>query len=112
MTDAEFVDELVERLNLWLQGDPDRANKVLLTPLGHAGYANVGHLFSQFCFPRGMDLTKPPESVDEVRFLFPVVEDRRITAFRSLSGAEMQEHHRAMAVRAASQEMPKDPPKH
>jgi hypothetical protein len=102
MTDAEFVDELVERVNLWLQADPDRANKALLTPLGHAAYANVGHLLSQFCFPRGLDFTKPPPEMGDVRFLVPVIEDRRITAFRSLSGAEMQEHHQSMAQRAAS----------
>lgn len=103
MTDAEFVEEFAERLTLWLHADAARANAALLTPLGHAGYANVGHLLGQICFPRGIDPANPPREgvLEEVRFLTPVVQDRRITAFEAVSGADLQRRQQEMAERAA-----------
>lgn len=107
MTDAEFVEELVVRLNLWLDGDPNRANRALLTPLSHAGYSNVGHFMSQLCFPRH-GLAHPQ---DEIRFLVPTIEDQRITRFQALTGAELQARHEETAQKAAETMVSRPAPK-
>lgn len=102
MTDAEFVEELAERLNLFLQADPGRANAALLTPMSHAGYASVGHLLGQFCLPRGINPSADPATVENVKFLVPVIEDRRIVKFEAVTGQELQERHRQMAEAVAA----------
>jgi len=102
MTDAEFADELVARLNLFLEGDNARAAATLTTSLAHVGYANVGHFVGQLCLPRGVDMTTPPESLKDVKFLMPVLDEKRgIKAFRAVTGEELQVKHAEMLQQMA-----------
>jgi hypothetical protein len=100
MTDAEFTDELVARLNLFLEADLDRANAVLTSPLHRAGYASVGHFVGQLAMPRHITREASAQEVSDVKFVAPVVEDQKIVKFESLSGAELQERHAAAAREA------------
>jgi hypothetical protein len=101
MTDAEFVDELVARLNLLLKADADRANAVFGTPLAHAAYASVGHFVGQLAMPRHITREASVDDVQNVKFVAPVVEDRRIMKFEAVTGAELQKRH-AKAAQGAS----------
>jgi len=100
MTDAEFTDELVERLNLLLEADPKRANTVFTTPLHNAAYASVGHFVGQLAMPRHITKEATADDVTGVKFVVPVVEDQRIVKFEALSGGELQERHEAAAKAA------------
>lgn len=95
MNDAEFVEEFAARLNLFLQADETRANAALLTSLAHAGFANVGHLLGQLCFPRGFS---PGSEVGRtVKFLAPIIENHRIAQFKALTGEELQQQQQELA---------------
>jgi len=112
MTDAEFAEELAERLNLFLKADEARASATLTTALTHAGYANVGHFLRQLCLPRGIDYNTPPEALQNVKFLMPVLADNtRIIGFRAVTGAELQEKLAQMQQRA-QETSEKDPEIH
>jgi len=101
MTDEEFVNELTTRLNLFLEVGDERAQATLTTPLMHVGYASVGHFLGQLCCPRGISDTTPPEQLQNVKFLMPVVDDGRITSFQAVTGAELQRRVGEMAKKAA-----------
>jgi len=101
MTDAEFVEELAARLNLVLEADADRTNVVLGSSLTHAGYASVGHFVSQLGLPRGIAPETHPDVLRNVKFLVPVVEDRRIVKFNAITGQELQQRHEKDAAAAA-----------
>ena len=97
MTDAEFAEELVTRLNLFLDADNARAAATLTTSLAHVGYANIGHFIGQLCMPRGVDQNTPPEQLKDVKFLMPVLDEKRgIKAFKAVTGEELQEQHAQM----------------
>ena len=105
MTDAEFADELVVRLNLFLDADNLRAGATLTTSLAHVGYANVGHFLGQLCMPRGVDMTTPPEDLKNVKFLMPSIDEKRgIKAVQSVTGEELQQ-------KAAEMQQQRDGPK-
>lgn len=92
MTDAEFADELVIRLNLFLDADNMRAGATLTTSMAHVGYANVGHFLGQICMPRGVDMATPPEDLKDVKFLMPILDEKRgIKAFQAVTGEELQQ---------------------
>ena len=100
MTDAEFTDELVARLNLLIEADAERANKVFTTPLHAAAYASVGHFVGQLAMPRHITKEASADDVTGVKFVVPVVEDQRIVKFEALSGGELQERHETAAKAA------------
>lgn len=105
MTDAEFVDELVARLNLFLEIDPLRAKATLTSSLAHVGYANVGHFLGQFCLPRGVDETTAPEDLTNVKFVMPLLdEDQGIKGFQTVTGEELQQKHAEMQQQMAHAE--------
>jgi hypothetical protein len=109
MTDAEFAEELVVRLNLFLEADNMRAGATLTTSLAHVGYANVGHFLGQLCMPRGVDMNTPPESLKDVKFLMPVLDEKQgIKAFKAVTGEELQERHAAMQQKMAEQKDAED----
>lgn len=97
MTDAEFADELVARLNLVLEADLNRTNAVLMTALHHAGYASVGHFVSQLAMPRNITEETSADDVRNVKFIAPVVRDQKIVKFEALTGEELQTRHAAAA---------------
>jgi len=104
MTDDEFIEELVTRLNMFLEMDQERANKTLMTPMAHAGYANVGHFLGQFCLPRGTGMDTPAEELKDVKFLLPeVAAEGGITGFRAVTGEQLQEEASVMQQRATEQ---------
>lgn len=92
MNDGEFADEVARRLNRFLEVDNVRAAATLTSSLAHVGYANVAHFMGQLCLPHGMTQKTPPEEMQNVKFLLPVVDqqERRITGFRTATGAELQ----------------------
>lgn len=102
MTDAEFVDELVTRLNLTLEADQNRANSAFSTPLGHAGYASVAHFIGQLGMPRGINETASADDVLNVKFIVPIVEGGRIMGFEGVTGSELQNRHAKAAAEASS----------
>lgn len=93
MNDPEFVDELVTRLNLVIDADPERANAVFGVSLQGAGYASVGHFIGQLAMPRHITKEATASDVENVKFVVPVVEDQRIVKFESVTGAELQRRH-------------------
>lgn len=98
MTDAEFADELVVRLNLFLDADNLRASATLTTSLAHVGYANVGHFIGQLCLPRGVGADTAPESLQNVKFVMPILDEKRgIKAFKTVTGEELQQKHAEMS---------------
>lgn len=91
MTDNDFVSELVERLNLFLKGSPERANRVLRTPLLHAQYATVGHFLGQLGLPRHITKDTEIKDMEKTLFIVPCFNEQRITHFRTATGKEIQE---------------------
>jgi hypothetical protein len=108
MTDGDFLEELVIRLNLIIEADKDRATKIFGTPLFHAGYASVGHFLGQLAMPRTITKEATADEVRNVKFIAPVVEDQRITRFEALTGAELQKRH-LEAAKAAEEAKKTDP---
>ena len=99
MTDAEFMDELVVRLNLMMEADVNRTSGILGIPLKHLGYANVVHFISHLGFPRGTGGKTAEEAIKAVKFIVPVSnEDGRITGFEAVSTEEL--HRREESARA------------
>lgn len=107
MTDAEFADELVTRLNLLLKADPQRANAVFTTPLAHAAYASVGHFVSQLAMPRHITKDASADDVKGVKFIAPVIEDQKIVKFEALTGDQLQKRHSEAAKAAEDAKGPK-----
>lgn len=102
MTDAEFTEEIANRLNALLRADEARAMQGLTTPMVHAGYANVGHFLGQLCLPAGVDHSTPPDQLQNVKFLMPVIgENGRINSFRAVTGEELAQEHAQMQERRA-----------
>jgi hypothetical protein len=91
MTDAEFVTELAQRLNTFLEQDNTRANLVLATPMPHAGYAGVAHFLGELGMPVGVDQAASQDDIKEALFLFPNITNRMITDFSVVTGAELAE---------------------
>lgn len=93
MNDAEFADEVARRLNRFLQTEEKRAMATLTSSLAHVGYANVAHFLGQLCLPHGMTQETPPEEMQNVKFLLPIVDpkERRINGFRTATGKQLQE---------------------
>jgi hypothetical protein len=108
MTDGEFLEELVIRLNLIIEADKDRASAVFGTPLVHARYASVGHFLGQLAMPRTITKEASAEEVRNVKFIVPVVEDQRITRFETVTGVELQARH-AAAAKAAEEAKKTEP---
>ena len=98
MTDAEFVTELARRLNTFLEQNPERANMVLATPLPHAGYAGVAHFLGELGMPKGVDAITSEEQIAELLFLYPNVENKMITNFAVMSGADMAKKAKAGGI--------------
>lgn len=91
MTDDEFMEELVARVNLFLEADLDKANRVLCTPLTHAGYASVGHFIGMLTLPRSLNpVTATPAEMANVKMVMPVIRENMITAFTLVAGADLQ----------------------
>lgn len=97
MTDAEFAEELVARLNLVLEADHPRATAVFATSLHKAGYASVAHFIGQLAMPRHITKEATADDVQNVKFVAPVIEDQRIVKFEAVTGEELQERHMAAA---------------
>lgn len=110
MTDEEFVDELVARLNHFIELNPDRANAVLCTELLKAGYASVGHFVGQLAMPRGLGPQTKAEDLQNVKFVLPLIEDGKIVKFEGVPGTELQE--RAQRFKPEPPQGPEDPKVH
>lgn len=110
MTDAEFTDELVARLNRFIEADPDRANVILCTSLLNAGYASVGHFVGQLGMPAGLSPGTKPEDLQNVKFILPLVVEGRIVKFEGIAGTELQE--RAQRFKSEPPKDPSDPNLH
>jgi len=109
MTHAEFADELVIRLNQFLDADRMRAGATLTTSMAHVGYANVAHFMGQLCLPPGVDMQTPPESLKDVKFLMPVLDEKRgIKAFQAVTGDELQQKAAEMQQKMAEQVEPEE----
>lgn len=100
MTDDEFMEELVARVNLFLDADLHKANKVLCTPLPHAGYASVGHFLGMLALPRSFNPgTASPEEVANVKMVMPVIRENTITEFALVAGSDLQKRAQATKER-------------
>jgi len=93
MTDDEFADEVARRLNRFIKTDEMRSLATLTSSLAHVGYANVAHFLGQLCLPHGMTQETPPEEMENVKFLMPIIdlEKKGIKGFRTATGSELQQ---------------------
>jgi hypothetical protein len=104
MTDDEFTEELVARINHIIELDPERANLILCTELMQGGYASVGHFLGQLAMPRGVGPTTAAKDLANVKFVLPLVVDGKIVKFEGIAGADLQK--RAQNFKPP---VPKDP---
>ena len=104
MTDDEFMEELVARVNLFLEADLHKANQVLCTPLIHAGYASVGHFIGTLALPRTLNpVTASPEEMAKVKMVMPIIRENMIAKFTLVAGADLQKQAQQQAKSEVSE---------